>query len=71
MWVKQCHKQNPIVDIVDIVDGEVPPIKIVILGMVYYCFNYNIYICVCVYHLNRCKTSHWFFTNLQGDGEDI
>ena len=22
---------------------------------------------VCVYHLNRCKTSHWFFTNLQGD----
>ena len=22
---------------------------------------------VCVYHLNRCKTSHWLFTNLQGD----
>ena len=24
-------------------------------------------VCVCVYHLNRCKTSHWLFTNLQGD----
>ena len=22
---------------------------------------------VCVYHLNRCKTSHWLFTNLQRD----
>ena len=21
---------------------------------------------VCVYHLNRCKTSHWLLTNLQG-----
>ena len=41
MWVKQCHKQNPIVDIVD---GEAPPIKMVNLGMVYYCFNYMIYI---------------------------
>jgi len=38
MWVKQCHTQNPIVDIVDIVDGEVPPIKMVILGMVDYSF---------------------------------
>ena len=28
----------------------------------------NLAICeVCVYHLNRCKTSHWLLTNLQGD----
>ena len=28
----------------------------------------NLAICeVCVYHLNRCKTSRWLLTNLQGD----
>ena len=26
---------------------------------------------VCVYHLNRCKTSHWFFTNLQGAAGNV
>ena len=40
--------------------------------MVYYIYIYNMsivifcYLILCVYHLNRCKISHWFFTNLQG-----
>ena len=31
----------------------------------------NNYICVCVYHLNRCKTSYWFSLLCRGTGADL
>ena len=40
MWLKQLKKKTPIWE------WFISPIKIVILGMVYYCFNHIIKVCI-------------------------